>query len=115
MNYERVYNMSVGQVFPLLYAKAERKGRSAAEVTAVIEWLTGYSEAEIQTCMAEEMSYRQFFAEAPAFHPRAELISGSVCGIKVQEISDPLMKQVRQLDKLVDELAKGKALEKVLR
>ncbi len=115
MDKEKVFAYSVGMVFPLLYKKAERKGRYEQEVTEVISWLTGYTEAQIKQCMENEISYRQFFEEAPAMNPRAELITGSVCGVKVQEIEDPLMKQIRQLDKLVDELAKGKKMEKILR
>ena len=106
-----VFDMKVSRVYPLLVAKAERKGRTKAEVDAVIAWLTGYD----MTSVDPEMTWSEFFNGAPAYNPRAELITGKVCGIQVETIDDPLMKKTRQLDKLVDELAKGKPLEKVLR
>ena len=108
---QSVFDMKVSRVYPLLVAKAERKGRTKAEVDAVIAWLTGYD----MTSVDPEMTWSEFFNGAPAYNPRAELITGKVCGIQVETIDDPLMKKTRQLDKLVDELAKGKPLEKVLR
>ena len=103
-----VFEMKVSKVYPLLVAKAERKGRTKKEVDEIIEWLTGYDMKDVD----QEMSYAQFFENAPAYNPRADLIKGSVCGIKVESIKDPLMKKIRQLDKLVDELSKGKPMGK---
>lgn len=115
MNYEKVFAMKVAKVYPLLIAKAERKNRTKEEVDTIICWLTGYTKEQLEDQIAKEVSYRTFFEEAPTMNPNCHLISGSVCGIKVQEIEDPLMKKIRYLDKLVDELAKGKAMEKILR
>jgi len=95
--------------------KAERKQRTRAEVDQVICWLTGYSKAELQRQIKRESDFQTFFAEAPAFHPNSVLITGVVCGVRVEDVEDPLMKKIRYLDKLIDELAKGKALEKILR
>ena len=106
-----IYDMSFLKVYALLVQKAERKGRTKEEVDEVICWLTGYSQPDT----LNDLSYREFFENAPDYNHRAELISGSVCGVKVQEIEEPLMKKIRQLDKLVDELAKGWALEKIKR
>ena len=106
-----IYEMKVSEVYPLLVQKAERKGRSKAEVDQVIAWLTGYD----MTSADQNVTYAEFFDHAPAMNPRASLIKGSVCGVKVEEIDDPLMQKIRWLDKLVDELAKGKPLDKVLR
>ena len=106
-----VFDMKVSKVYPLLVAKAERKGRTREEVDQVIAWLTGYDMARVD----QDMPYGAFLDGAPAYNPRADLIRGSVCGVKVEQIDDPLMKKVRQLDKLIDELAKGKPMEKVLR
>ena len=103
--------MKVSKIYPLLLQKVERKGRSKEELDAVIEWLTGYDMKQVD----QEMSYGCFFEKAPAMNPRAELIKGKVCGVQVETIEDPAMQKVRWLDKLVDELAKGKPLEKVLR
>ena len=108
---QNVFEMKVSKVYPLLVAKAERKGRTKAEVDEVIAWLTGYDMGSVDL----DVSYADFFKNAPAVNPRAVLIKGSVCGIKVEEIDDPLMQKIRWLDKLVDELAKGKPMEKVLR
>ena len=106
-----IFDMKVSEVYPLLIQKAERKGRTKAEVDQVTAWLTGYDMASADL----NMTYAEFFDHAPAMNSRAGLIKGSVCGVKVEEIEDPLMQKIRWLDKLVDELAKGKALEKVLR
>lgn len=111
----KIFGMSFASVYPLYVQKAEKKGRSKAEVDAVIEWLTGYGGAGLQACLDDERDFTRFFAEAPAMNPNTALITGVVCGIRVEEVEDPLMQQIRWLDKLVDELAKGKALEKILR
>lgn len=115
MKKEKVFAMKVGDVYPLLIAKAEKKGRTKEEVDEVTRWLTGYSQEELDEQLEAGVSYEEFFAQAPEINPRAQLITGSVCGIKVQEIEDPLMQKIRWLDKLVDELAKGKKMEKILR
>ena len=108
---ESVFDMKVSKVYPLLVAKAEKNGRTRKEVDEVTAWLTGRD----MSGMDPDMTYAEFFNHAPAYNPRAELITGSVCGVKVETIEDPLMKKIRQLDKLVDELAKGKPMEKILR
>ncbi len=112
---ERVYKMKFSGVYPLLVAKAEKKGRSKEEVDTVICWLTGYDESGLQSQLEKNVNYETFFAEAPRMNPNCDKITGVVCGIRVEEIEDPLMQKVRWLDKLVDELAKGKAMEKILR
>ena len=106
--------MPVASVYPLYVAKAEKKGRTQAEVDEVIRWLTGFDDAELQRHLADGSTYEEFFAQAD-LNPHASLITGSVCGVKVQEVEDPLMQRIRYLDKLVDELAKGRPMEKVLR
>ena len=115
MEAERVYAMSIAKVYPLLVQKAQRKGRTRSEVDTVTCWLTGYSEQELLSQLDKEVSYEQFFAQAPCINPDADKIKGVVCGIRVEEINDPLMQKIRWLDKLVDELAKGKTMEKILR
>ena len=110
-----VYRMAFSKVYPLLVQKAERKGRTQAEVDEVICWLTGYDNVGLQTQIAKDVDIATFYAEAPQMHPNRDLIKGVVCGVRVETIEDPLMKKIRQLDKLVDELAKGKAMEKILR
>jgi hypothetical protein len=115
MTNERVYRMPFSSVYPLLVQKAERKGRTKQEVDTVIRWLTGYNGPGLAEQLDKAVDYETFFAEAPQIHPNAGKITGVVCGIRVENIDDPLMQKVRWLDKLVDELAKGKALEKVLR
>ena len=115
MNKEKVFSMKFSKVYPLLVAKAERKGRTKVEVDAIISWLTGYNSEQIQEQLKKEVDYKTFFEQAPQMNPNCHLITGSVCGIKVQEIEDPLMQKIRYLDKLIDELAKGKAMEKILR
>lgn len=107
--------MSFAKVYPLLVQKAERKGRTQAEVDTVICWLTGYDEAGLQAQLAKGVDLTTFYTEAPCMNPHRELIKGAICGVRVETIEDPLMKQIRQLDKLVDELAKGKPMEKILR
>jgi hypothetical protein len=111
---QRVAAMIVATVYPLYLAKVERKGRSKDELDAVIRWLTGYDEAELDRQLADGTTFADFFADA-RLNPNARLITGVICGVRVESIEDPLMQQVRYLDKLVDELAKGRALEKVLR
>jgi hypothetical protein len=111
----RIFTTSVAAVYPHYVAKAQRKGRTKAEVDAVIRWLTGYSQDALDKLLADKTDFQTFFAQAPAINPARDQVTGSVCGVKVQEVEDPLMREIRILDKLVDELAKGKALEKVLR
>ena len=112
---EKVYAMSFAKVYPLLVNKAVRKGRSADEVDAVAAWLTGYTPAEIAAAAASDITYGDFFRQAPAMNPARSLVTGSICGVRLEAIEDPLMRDIRCLDKLVDELAKGRPLEKVLR
>lgn len=107
--------MSFAKVYPLLVAKAERKERTKAEVDEIICWLTGYSIEQLEHQIKAGVSYEMFFAEAPQMNPNCNIIKGSVCGIKVEQIEDSLMQKIRWLDKLVDELAKGKPMEKILR
>jgi hypothetical protein len=108
---QSIFDMKVSKVYPLLVQKAERKGRTREEVDQITAWLTGY---DMKTADMD-VTYAEFFENAPAMNPRASLITGSVCGVKVQEIDDPLLQKIRWLDKLVDELAKGKPMEKILR
>ncbi len=115
MTNERVFKMAFSSVYPLLLQKVERKGRSKADLDAVIFWLTGYDEAGLQAQIEKNTDYTAFFGEAPQINPNVHKITGVVCGIRVEEIEDPLMQKVRWLDKLVDELAKGKLLAKILR
>lgn len=115
MNSERVRRMAFGDVYPMYIAKAERKGRSAEEVDAIILWLTGYSKDGIQELVRKGTDFETFFNEAPRMNPNASKITGTICGYRIEEIEDPIIRQVRYLDKLVDELAKGKSLEKILR
>jgi hypothetical protein len=112
---ERIFKMSVARVYPLYVAKAERKGRKKSEVDAVICWLTGYNQRELEGQLKKEIDFETFFKEAPKLNPSRALIKGVVCGIRVEDIQDPTMREIRYLDKLVDELAKGKAIEKILR
>jgi hypothetical protein len=111
----RVYKMSFAKVYPLLVAKAERKGRTKAEVDEVIRWLTGYSQRQIDAQLERQTEYESFFAQAPAMKPSRTLIKGTVCGVRVEEIEEPTMREIRYLDKLVDELAKGRPMAKILR
>ena len=110
-----VFSMSFAKVYPLLVQKAERKGRTKAEVDEVICWLTGYDADGLQSQIDKGVDLATFYAEAPCMHPNRDLIKGVVCGVRVENVEDTLMKKIRQLDKLVDELAKGKAMEKILR
>ncbi len=115
MNNEKVFAMKLGKVYPLLVAKAERKGRTKAEVDEVIRWLTGYDAAALQAQLDADVEYGAFFSGAPCMNPKRDLITGSICGVKVQDVEDPLMQDIRRLDKLVDELAKGWPMGKILR
>ena len=115
INTERVFKMSFASVYPHYIQKAERKGRTKKELDAVICWLTGYTPKALAAQIRLRKDFAAFFGEAPAFHPNARKITGSVCGVRIEEIADPLMRKIRYLDKLVDELAKGKAMEKILR
>lgn len=115
MENEKVFAMSFSKVYGLLIAKAERKGRTREEVEKVTFWLTGYTAQQIDELMDSEISYGDFFRQAPAMNPNREKITGVVCGVRVENIENPLMRDIRYLDKLVDELAKGKAMEKILR
>ena len=110
----RIFTASVASVYPHYVTKVERKGRTQAELDEVIRWLTGFSESELDAHLAAETTFLDFF-DAATLNPAASLITGSVCGVKVQEVEDPLMQKIRYLDKLVDELAKGRPMEKVLR
>ncbi len=110
----RIFTMTVASVYPLYLAKVEKKGRVRDELDAVIRWLTGYDESELERHLAAGTTFADFFAGA-RLHPNAGMITGVICGVRVEAIEDPLMQQIRYLDKLVDELAKGRALEKVLR
>ncbi len=112
---QRVYKMSVARVYPLYIQKVERKGRSKKEVDEIICWLTGYTDAKLKAQLAKETDFETFFAKAPKLNPSRHLITGVICGVRVEEIKDPVMQSVRYLDKLVDELAKGRAMEKILR
>jgi hypothetical protein len=115
MTNDRVFAMKFSKVYPLLVKKAERKQRTKQEVDQIICWLTGYGPAGLRRAIDEQIDYRTFFDQAPAFHPKSSLIKGVVCGHRVEEIQDPLMQKIRFLDKLIDELAKGKPMEKILR
>lgn len=110
-----VYEMSFGKIYSLLVNKAVKKGRTVEEVNCVITWLTGYSREEIEKCAENEISYGDFFRHAPALNPNRSLITGVVCKVRVETVEDPLMREIRRLDKLIDELAKGKPMEKILR
>lgn len=110
----KIFDMPVAKVYPLYVAKLERKGRTQAELNRVIEWLTGFNEAAVERFLEEGATFAEFF-DAATLNPRAHMITGVICGVRVEEIEDPLMQKIRYLDKLVDEVARGKALEKVLR
>jgi len=114
-NSSRVYRILFGSVYPLYVQKAEKKGRTKEEVDQIIFWLTGYDEKSLQQQMDHQSDFETFFDQAPQFHPNASKIKGVICGYRVEEIEDKLVQKVRYLDKLIDELAKGKAMEKILR
>ncbi|AQY50219.1 hypothetical protein PWEIH_03891 [Listeria weihenstephanensis FSL R9-0317] len=115
MKKPRIFTMSFASVYPLYITKVEKKGRTKAEVDEVIFWLTGYDEASLKQAVDEEVDFETFFEQAPEMNPNAALIKGVICGYRVEDIEDPLMQQIRYMDKLVDELAKGKAMDKILR
>jgi hypothetical protein len=115
MNNQRVYRMSFASVYPHYVAKAEKKGRTRAEVDEIIRWLTGYSQAGLEAVLAGGTDFETFFAEAPRLNPARNQIKGVICGVRIEEIEDPLMRDIRYLDKLIDELAKGRAMGKILR
>lgn len=111
----RIYSIAFARVYPLYVAKAERKGRTKAEVDEIIRWLTGYSKAELESIAEQQTGLEAFFANAPRLNPSRTLIKGMICGVRVEEIKEPTMQEIRYLDKLIDELANGKAMEKILR
>jgi hypothetical protein len=111
----RIYTMSFASIYPLYVQKAERKGRTKAEVDEIIFWLTGHRSQSLQKALDAEIDLETFFAKAPRFQPNASLIKGVVCGVRVEEVEDETMRKIRYLDKLIDELAKGRAMEKILR
>lgn len=111
----RIYTTSFASVYPHYVAKAEKKGRTKVEVDTIIRWLTGYTERRLQTQLDEEVDFETFFAQAPKMNPDRSLITGVVCGVRVEDVDEPTMRDIRYLDKLVDELARGKAMEKILR
>lgn len=115
MTGHRIYTTSFASVYPHYVAKAEKKGRTRAEVNEILQWLTGYSEAELDAQLERETDFETLFAEAPRLNPSRTLIKGVVCGVRVEEIEEPTMREIRYLDKLIDELAKGKPMEKILR
>jgi hypothetical protein len=112
---QKIYTMSFARVYPLYIAKAERKGRTKAEVDQIINWLTGYSQKEMEDQLEKEVDFNTFLAQAPQMNPARSLIKGMICGVRVEDIKDPIVQGVRYLDKLIDELAQGKAMEKILR
>lgn len=111
----RVYSMNFASVYPLYIAKAEKKGRTKAEVDQIIRWLTGYTQKQLKAQLKKQTSFEMFFDAAPRMNPARSLITGVICGVRVEEIEEPTMQEIRHLDKLIDELAKGKAMEKILR
>ena len=115
MNNDRIFSMSFASVYPLYVQKAEKKGRKKQEVDEVICWLTGYTPGALAEQIERKKDFETFFSEAPALHPHASKITGVICGVRIEEIEDPLMRNIRYLDKLVDELAKGRPMDKILR
>ena len=115
MSKHRIYGMIFASVYPMYVAKAEKKGRSKQEVDEIIRWLTGYSQKKLQAQLDREVDFEAFFAEAPELNPDRSLIKGVVCGVRVEDVEEPLMREIRYLDKLIDELARGKAMDKILR
>jgi hypothetical protein len=115
MTKHRIYTTSFASVYPLYVAKAEKKGRTKAEVDRIISWLTGYGQKELETQLEKKTDFETFFAKAPKINPSRALIKGVVCGVRVENIEEPTMREIRYLDKLVDELAKGKTMDKILR
>ncbi|XOV91248.1 MAG: DUF2200 domain-containing protein [Bacteroidota bacterium] len=115
MSKHRIYTMSVAGVYPHYVTKAEKKGRTKAEVDEIIQWLTGYSQQELTGILENKTNFETFFHEAPKLNAARSLIKGVICGVRIEEIEDPLMREIRYLDKLIDELAKGRPMEKILR
>ena len=115
MTNHRIYTTSFASVYPFYVAKAEKKGRTKAEVDEVISWLTGYRQNELETQLEKQTDFETFFAEAPKINPARALIRGVVCGVRVEDIKEPTMREIRYLDKLIDELAQGKAMDRILR
>ncbi len=115
MEKHRIYTISFASVYPMYIAKVEKKGRTKAEVDTVIRWLTGYSQKQLESQLAKKTDIETFIAQAPQLNPARTLITGVVCGVRIEEIKEPIMREIRYLDKLVDELAKGRAMEKILR
>lgn len=111
----KIFSMSFAKIYPMYVAKAERKGRTKEEVDEIILWMTGYSLEGLQEVLETEKTLERFFGDAPKLHPNRVMIKGVICGVRVEEIEDPLMREIRYLDKLIDELAKGKAMSKILR
>ncbi len=115
MEKHRIYTTSVASVYPLYLAKVERKGRTKAEVDTIIHWLTGYTQKELIVQLRKQTDFETFFAQAPQLNPARSLIKGVICGVRLEEIKEPTMREIRYLDKLIDELAQGKTMEKILR
>jgi hypothetical protein len=115
MTKHRIYSISVASVYPHYIAKAGKKGRTKAEVDEIFRWLTGYSQAKLDRQLEAGTNFEDFFAQAPELNPARSLITGTICGVRIEEIEDPLMREIRYLDKLIDELAKGRPMEKILR
>jgi hypothetical protein len=115
MTKHRIYTTSVASVYPHYIAKAEKKGRTRAEVDEIIRWLTGHSQTTLDEALENKVNFEDFFAQAPQMNPARSLVTGVVCGVRVEDVAEPTMREIRYLDKLVDELAKGKAMEKILR
>ena len=115
MTKHRICSAAVANVYPYLVAKAERKGRTKAEVDEIIRWLTGYSQPQLEAVLAERTDFENFFGQAPGLNPSRAAITGTICGVRIEEIEEPLMREIRYLDKLIDELAKGRPMEKILR
>lgn len=111
----RIYTTSFASVYPLYVAKAEKKGRTKAEVDQVISWLTGYGQKELEEQLEKQVDFETFFAKAPKLNPSRNLIKGVICGVRVEDIQEPIMREIRYLDKLIDELARGKSMDKILR
>lgn len=114
-NNARIYKMTFASVYPLYVAKAKRKGRTQAEVDEVVRWLTGYTAKGLAVQIKAQTDFQTFFAKAPRMNPSRKLVTGVICGVRVEDIKEPLMREIRYLDKLIDELAKGKAMDKILR
>lgn len=115
MDTHRIYTVSFAAIYPLYVTKATKKGRTKEEVDTIITWLTGYSKSELEKILISEVSFETFFTTAPKLNPLRQRITGVICGVRVENIKEPLMREIRYLDKLIDELAKGKAVEKILR